>query len=233
MRKIKRLMAVSLTLSMVVMGFTGCGKDATTEIATENQAVADDTTEATGTTEANEVETEGTITAEEAIELVKSELGEEFTYVAADELEEKDGSQYYAIYVQTLLEEGNVTTVTTYLVKTDGSEYFDKYVEDLYVGEYVHTGETGETIFKVYADNTFEMVTTGVVEQVVSGTYEFGVTESTTVFVLNLYPQKIVEQTDGVRTEKEVTDVQGTAVIEDGQLTLTMESEETIFTKKN
>ena len=232
MKKMKHLLAMSLTLSMVVMSFTGCGKDAntTTEIATESQVVADDTTE---TTESNEEATEGTITVEEAIELVKSAVGEEFTYVAADELEEKDGGQYYVVYVQTLLDEGNVTTLTTYLVKTDGSELFDKYIDTLYLGEYVHSGETGETIFKVFDDNTFEMITTGATNQVVSGTYEFGVTDSTTVFVLNLYPQKIVTKTDDVATEEEVTDVYGTATIEDGKLTLSMESEETVFTKTN
>lgn len=246
MKKVKRFGVMLLTLSMVTMSFTACGKatETSTEPQTESQVVADDTTEAAETTETSDVETAETtktsdvetaetITAEEAIELVKAELGDEFGYVAADELEEKDGSQYYAIYVQTLLDEGNVTTVTTYLVKTDGSELFDKYVETLYVGEYVHTGETGETIFKVFEDNTFEMVTTGVVNQVVSGTFEFGVTDSATVFVLNLYPQKIVTKSDDTATEEEVTDVQGTAVIEDGTLTLSMESEETIFTKTN
>ena len=154
MKKVKRFGVMLLTLSMVTMSFTACGKatETSTEPQTESQVVADDTTEAAETTETSDVETAETITAEEAIELVKAELGDEFGYVAADELEEKDGSQYYAIYVQTLLDEGNVTTVTTYLVKTDGSELFDKYVETLYVGEYVHTGETGETIFKVFEE---------------------------------------------------------------------------------
>ena len=37
---------------------------------------------------------------------------------------------------------------------------------------------------------------------------------------------------DGETTEEEMTGIEGTAIIEDGKLTLTMESEDTVFTKK-
>lgn len=238
MKTIKRLCVILITLSMGIMSFTACGKqgDASTGKETESQIETDvttDTTESIDADDTEDVETVETITVEEAIELVKGELGEEFTYVPAEELEEKDGSQYYVIYVNNLLEEGNLTTLTTYLVKTDGSEFFDKYVTSLYVGEYVHTGETGETVFKVFEDNTFEMITTGVVNQVISGVYKFGITDSATVFVLELYPKKVVTEYNGETKEEDVTDGVGTAIIEDGKLTLTMESMDTIFTKIN
>lgn len=67
-----------------------------------------------------------TITEDEAIELVRAELGEDFSYIPADELTEANGKQYYAVYVKMLLEQGNYTTMATYYVSTDGLEVFDR-----------------------------------------------------------------------------------------------------------
>ena len=243
MKILKRSSVVLVTLAMMVFGLTACGSkedtnnDTTKKVATtektentedaSSQDEADEKTE--DTKEADDTET---ITVEEAIELVKQEVGDDFSFIPADELEEKDGSQYYVIYVKTLLDTGTLTTQTTYLVKTDGSEVFDKYITDTYIGEYVLSGVTGETVFEVFEDGTFEMTTTGDVNQVVSGVYEFGITDSASVIELKLYPRKNMIESNGETTEEEVSDVEGTATIEDGKLTLVMESEPTVFTKK-
>ena len=108
-----------------------------------------------------------------------------------------------------------------------GSEVFDKDAV-IYTGEYVRTGDVGEVIFVVSEDGTFEMITTGEVNQVVSGLYKLGITDSASVIELLLYPNKNV--TDG--KEEVVENVEGTAVIEGDKLTLRMESEDTVFTKK-
>ena len=97
-----------------------------------------------------------------------------------------------------------------------------------YAGEYVKSGEVSEVTFVVSEDGTFEMTTTGEVNQVVTGSYEVGITNSPSIIKLLLYPQKNV--VDG--TELEITSNEGTAVIEGDKLTLTMESEDTVFTKK-
>lgn len=243
MKILKRSSVVLVTLAMMVFGFTACGSKGDTNTDTTKQATtaekAEDTTDVAGkdetvekTEDTADVDDKATITVEEAIELVKQEVGDDFSFIPADELEEKDGSQYYVIYVKTLLETGTLTTQTTYLVKTDGSEVFDKYITDTYVGEYVLSGDTGETVFEVFEDGTFEMTTTGDVNQVVSGVYEFGITDSASVIELKLYPRKNITEYNGETTEEEVSDVEGTATIEDGKLTLAMESEPTVFTKK-
>lgn len=243
MKILKRSSVVLVALSMMVFGLAACGskedtntdttkKVATTEKTENTEEVASKDEPVEKTEDTKDVDDTSTITVEEAIELVKKEVGDDFSFVPADEIEEKDGSQYYVIYVETLLDTGNLTTQTTYLVKTDGSEVFDKYVTDTYVGEYVSSGVTGETVFKVSEDGTFEMTTTGDVNQVVSGVYEFGITDSASVIKLKLYPRKNVIELDGETSEEEVTDVEGTAVIEDGKLTLSMESVDTVFTKK-
>ena len=183
-----------------------------------------DTEETTTTEDSNDA---ATITEEEAINLVKAEMGDDFSYVPADELEERDGSQYYVIYVNMLLDTGNMTTVATYMVKTDGSEYFDKDAVN-YTGEYVRTGDVGEVTFVVSEDGTFEMITDGAVNQVISGSYKLGITDSASVVELLLYPQKCV--IDG--KEEVMEDIEGTAVIEGNMLTLRMESEDTVFIKK-
>lgn len=92
----------------------------------------------------------------------------------------------------------------------------------------LETGDAGEVTFVVSEDGTFEMTTTGEVNQVVSGLYELGITDSASVIKLLLYPKKNV--IDG--KEEVVENVEGTAVIEGDKLTLTMESEDTVFTKK-
>lgn len=170
---------------------------------------------------------ETVITVDEAIDLVREEMGEDYSYIPADELEERDGSKYYVIYVKTLLEQGTMTTVTTYMVKTDGSELFDIYAVDYY-GEYVRTYDSGETTFVVSEDGTFEMTVSGEVNQVISGYYQVGITDSASVVQLYIYPDKVV--TDG--EEQVMENVEGTAVIEGDVLTLTMESEATVFSKK-
>ena len=73
------------------------------------------------------------------------------------------------------------------------------------------------------------MITTGEVNQVVSGGYKLGITDSASVVKLLLYPNKNV--VDGEEVEIEDV-VEGTAVIEGDTLTLRMESEDTVFTKK-
>lgn len=214
------------------------GKDATDDTAEKSTDVTDENTEIStdATNDTIEKDTDAddtsTITIDEAIELVKQEVGEDFTFVPADELEEKDGSQYYVIYVEELLDSGNLTTLTTYLVKTDGSEFFDKYVTSIYVGEYVYSGEIGETVFKVFEDGTFEITATGEVNQVVSGSYKFGITESANIIKLMLYPKKSIVDYNGEIKEEDMTGIEGTAMIEDGKLTLRMESEDTVFIKK-
>lgn len=96
-----------------------------------------------------------------------------------------------------------------------------------YVGEYVRTGEVGEVTFVVSEDGSFEMTVTGEVNQVVSGLYKFGITDSESVIKLLLYPNKNI--VDG--EEEVVENVEGTAIIEGDTLTLTMESEDTVFNR--
>ena len=234
MKLLKHSCTMLLTVGMMALVLTACGSDEEANKGTEETTTAVETEETTTVVETEEtttvVETSSdatTITEDEAINLVKAEMGEDFSYIPADELEEKDGSQYYVIYVKMLLDEGNMTTVATYMVKTDGSELFDKDAVS-YTGEYVRTGDVGEVTFVVSEDGTFEMITTGEVNQVVSGLYKLGITDSASVIELLLYPNKNV--TDG--KEEVVENVEGTAVIEGDQLTLRMESEDTIFTKK-
>lgn len=238
MRLLKCSRTMLATVGMMALLLTACGsKEESNKGTEETTKVADvaSTEKTTTAAEAEEKTTDGdasndaaTITEDEAINLVKAEMGEDFSYIPADELEEKDGSQYYVIYVKQLLDEGTMTTVTTYMVKTDGSELFDKYAVD-YTGEYYYPGEIGETTFIVSEDGTFEMITTGEVNQVVSGGYKLGVTDSASVVKLLLYPNKNV--VDG--EEIEVEDIiEGTAVIEGDTLTLRMESEDTVFTKR-
>ena len=225
MKLLKHLHIMLLTVGMMALALTACGSDEEANKGTEEITTAIETKEITTAGEDSSDAT--TITEDEAINLVKAEMGEDFSYIPADELEEKDGSQYYVIYVKMLLDEGNMTTVATYMVKTDGSEWFDKDAVS-YTGEYVRTGDVGEVTFVVSEDGTFEMITTGEVNQVVSGLYKLGITDSASVIELLLYPNKNV--TDG--KEEVVENVEGTAVIEGDKLTLRMESEDTVFTKK-
>lgn len=212
--------------------------NATTEASATTEANVT-TTEASVTTEANATTTQATteatdtskddniITVDEAIELVREQMGEDYSYIPADELEERNGSQYYVIHVKMLLDSGTMTTMTTYMVKTDGSELFDIYAADYY-GEYVRTYDSGETTFVVSEDGTFVMTTSGEVNQVISGYYQVGITDSASVVQLYVYPDKVV--TDG--EEQVMENVEGTAVIEGDVLTLTMESEPTEYTKR-
>ena len=225
MKLLKHSRIMLITVAMMALALTACGSDEEVNKGTEETTTAVETEETTTAGEASSDAT--TITEDEAINLVKAEMGEEFSYIPADELEEKDGSQYYVIYVKMLLDEGNMTTMATYMVKTDGSVLFDKDAVN-YTGEYVRTGEAGEVTFVVSEDGTFEMITTGEVNQVVSGLYELGITDSASVVELLLYPNKNV--IDG--KEEVVENVEGTAVIEGDKLTLRMESEDTEFTKK-
>jgi len=246
---------VKLSLvGLMVLSLTACGgkeeagkvtEKATTEsvVTTEASATTEanvatteasvTTTEANATTTQETTEASGTskddtlITVDEAIELVREQMGEDYSYIPADELEEMDGSQYYVIYVKMLLEDGTMTTMTTYMVKTDGSELFDIYAADYY-GEYVRTYDSGETTFVVSEDGTFVMTTSGEVNQIISGYYQVGITDSASVVQLFIYPDKIV--TDG--EEQVMENVEGTAVIEGDVLTLTMESEPTEYTKR-
>ncbi|MBE5925922.1 MAG: hypothetical protein E7270_03065 [Lachnospiraceae bacterium] len=226
MKMLKRSLTMLVMLLLMSFVLVACGnnEEKETEPATSNTAAAEDA-EDNSTDEVADGET--IITEEEAIELVKKNFEEEFSYIPADELEEKDGSEYYVIYVKKLLEEGTMTTMATYMVKTDGSEVFDKDAVS-YAGEYVRSGEAGEVTFVVSEDGTFEMTTTGEVNQVVTGAYKVGVTNSPSVIKLLLYPQKNV--VDG--TEQGLSSTEGTVVIEGDKLTLAMESEETVFTKK-
>ena len=225
MKLLKHLCTMLFIVGMMALALTACGSDEEANKETEETTTAVETMETTTDGEASSDAT--TITEDEAINLVKAELGEDFSYIPADELEEKDGSQYYVIYVNKLLDEGNMTTMATYMVKTDGSALFDKDAVN-YTGEYVRTGDVGEVTFVVSEDGTFEMITTGEVNQVVSGLYKLGITDSASVIELLLYPNKNV--IDG--KEEVVENVEGTAVIEGDMLTLRMESEDTVFTKK-
>ena len=249
MKLLKYSCTMLLTVGMMALALTACGSNeeankGTEEVTITDETITDETKEITAvgeassdaatTDETKEITTVGeassdttTITEEEAINLVKAEMGEDFSYIPADELEEKDGSQYYVIYVKMLLDEGNMTTMATYMVKTDGSELFDKDAVN-YTGEYVRTGDVGDVTFVVSEDGTFEMITDGAVNQVISGSYKLGITDSASVVELLLYPQKCV--IDG--KEEVMEDIEGTAVIEGNMLTLRMESEDTVFIKK-
>ena len=252
MKLLKYSCTMLLTVGMMALALTACGSNeeankGTEEVTITDETITDETKEITAvgeassdaatTDETKEITTVGedssdttTITEEEAINLVKAEMGEDFSYIPADELEEKDGSQYYVIYVKMLLDEGNMTTMATYMVKTDGSVLFDKDAVN-YTGEYVRTGDVGEVTFVVSEDATFEIITTGEVNQVVSGCYKLGITDSASVVELLLYPNKNVVdgKEEAVANEG---DAAGTAVIEGDKLTLKMESEDTVFTKK-
>lgn len=227
---LKRSLAMLVTILMMVSVFAACSnKEETKTDATEKATVVETVEETTTADDSNDA---STITEDEAIELVKQEMGEDYNYIPADELEEKDGSQYYVIYVKKLLDTGTLTTMATYLVKTDGSEYFDKDAATAYFGEYVNSGSTGETTFTVSEDGTFEMTTVGDVNQTVLGTYKLGVTDSANVVSLKLYPSKSIVEDNGEEVEEEITDREGSAVIENGELTLSMESQDTVFIKK-
>ena len=179
---------------------------ATTEANATTEASATTTEASVTTTEANATTTQETteatdtskdeaiITVDEAINMVKGQMGEDYSYIPEDELEEMNGSQYYVIHVKMLLDSGTMTTMTTYMVKTDGSELFDIYAADYY-GEYVRTYDSGETTFVVSEDGTFVMTTSGEVNQVISGYYQVGITDSASVVQLYVYPDKVV--TDG------------------------------------
>lgn len=227
MKLLKHSRTMLFTVGMMALALTACGSNEEANKGTEETTPVVETEEATPAGETSSDAT--TITEDEAINLVKAEMGEDFSYIPADELEEKDGSQYYVIYVKMLLDEGNMTTVATYMVKTDGSEWFDKDAVN-YTGEYVRTDDVGEVTFVVSEDGTFEMTTTGEVNQVVSGKYKPGVTDSASVIELLLYPNKNV--VDGKEEVIENVEESGKAVIEGDKLTLTMESEDTVFTKK-
>ncbi len=175
MKLLKRSRTMLFLVSMMTLALTACGSDEDANKGTEETTIV-------GEALSDAI----TITEDEAINLVKAEMGEDFSYIPADELEEIDGSQYYVIYVKMLLDEGNMTTVATYMVKTDGSVLFDKDAVN-YTGEYVRTGDAGEVTFVVSEDGTFEMITTGDVNQVISGFYKLGITDSASVIELLLY----------------------------------------------
>ena len=147
MKLLKHSRTMLLTAGMMALALTACGSNEEANKGTEEPTAAVETEEPTPAVETEEPTPDGeassdatTITEDEAINLVKAEMGEDFSYIPADELEEKDGSQYYVIYVKMLLDEGNMTTMATYMVKTDGSELFDKDAVN-YTGEYMRTGD--------------------------------------------------------------------------------------------
>jgi len=211
---------VKLSLvGLMMLTLTACGSKEEAGKVTEEATTAS----VEATVDAS-ITDETVITVDEAISLVREEMGEDYSYIPADELEERDGSQYY---VKMLSEQGTMTTMTTYMVKTDGSELFDIYNVDYY-GEYVRTYDSGESTFVVSEDGTFEMTISGEVNQVLSGYYEVGITDSASVVQLFIYPNNVV--TDG--EEQVMENVEGTVVIEGDVLTLTMESEATVYSKK-
>ena len=128
MKFMKHSRTMLLAVGMMAMVLTACGSretkkpEDTTTIAdtadTEKETTVADTADTEETTVADTADTEettttedsndaATITEEEAINLVKAEMGDDFSYVPADELEERDGSQYYVIYVNMLLDTGS------------------------------------------------------------------------------------------------------------------------------
>ena len=157
MKLLKHSCTMLLTVGMMALVLTACGSDEEANKGTEETTTAVETEETTTVVETSSDAT--TITEDEAINLVKAELGEDFSYIPADELEEKGGSQYYVIYVKMLLDEGNMTTMATYMVKTDGSELFDKDAIN-YAGEYVRTGDVGEVTFVVSEDGSLSRFST-------------------------------------------------------------------------
>ncbi len=175
MKLLKCSCAMLLAVVMMAMVLTACAGNE--EKKTEETPTVGETSNDAATITEDDA---ATITEDEAINLVKEEMGEDYSYIPADELEEKDGSQYYVIYVKKLLDEGTYTTMATYMVKTDGSVLFDKDAVN-YAGEYVQTNDGGEVTFVVSEDGTFEMTVTGEVNQVVSGKYKLGITDSASV----------------------------------------------------
>lgn len=136
MKLFKHSRTMLITVGMMALVLTACGSKEETNKGTEETTTVADAVGAEETTVTEASSDAATITEDEAINLVKAEMGEDFSYIPADELEEKDGSQYYVIYVKKLLDEGTMTTMATYMVKTDGSEWFDKDAVN-YAGEYV------------------------------------------------------------------------------------------------
>ena len=163
MRNLKRYCMMMATLSMVVFGCVACGseEDAKKDTPTQEPTVEatakatedsdKDDNEATDNADVNE-----TITADEAVELVKKVLGDMFVYMPGEELVEKDGSQYYEVYVSMVSENGHSITVTTYLVKDDGTEVIDKYAEDEIFEE--STDATTDEVETITADEAVELV---------------------------------------------------------------------------
>lgn len=116
MKKRKLLVAMlTVTLSVASL-FTACGSSSDESTETTTNSETKTTTNA---------ETKTTITEDEAIELVKKKFEEEYSYIPADNLEEKDGSKYYVIYVKRMVEGGSLTTIARYWVKEDGSDIFE------------------------------------------------------------------------------------------------------------
>ena len=220
----KRVCAILLAVSMMVLVFTACSGGKTPTASNNDVGDVDDAV---------------TITEEDAIDLVKAKMGEAFSYIPADEPEEIDGEQYYVIYVKQLLGTGTMTTIATYMVKTDGSAVINKDAPNdtseidgdapTYTGEYVKNGEAGEVTFIVSENGNFEMITTGQVNQTVTGRYSLGITNSPDTVKLSLRPTKNIINGE----EKEIAEnATGTAVIKGDTLTLSMESQDTVFTKK-
>ena len=123
MRFLKRSNLVWLLAMMMVLTLTACGSAKEENKETKTSVENNETTEekaddAKDETKKDEALSEATITEDEAIKLVKKEMGDDFSYIPADELKEQDGSKYYEIYVKQLLDEEFVVLPSMLYIST-------------------------------------------------------------------------------------------------------------------
>lgn len=131
------------------------------------------------------------------------------------------------------------TATTSATAATTTADSDDEYVEEdgttdasYYVGDYYSSGET-DVVMTISEDHTFTMTTTSdEMSNVITGTYDFGVTASADVISLKIYPQYSSTTVNGETTESSMDEVEpGVAIIEDYTLTLTLDDQETVFSK--
>lgn len=178
------------------------------------------------TTEKIWIRVKGEITKDQAAELVKKKFSGDYAYIPAEKTVTIDGVKYYEIDVKYLNSAGTYSTVTIYYVSVDGKKVVEKYDIPSYVGDYVNSNGG---IFRVNSDHTYEMITSN---QVVSGRYDLGITDTEKVVRLILFPQLIVTEENGVATTTPAPDGEYEATIKDNKLTTAMESMDIVYTKK-
>ena len=76
------------------------------------------------------------ITENQAINMVRKELGSKFAYVCGDDIVSYKGKKYYVVYVQAEVNGDHYSTMTQYLVSTDGKVCREGYCYGDEIGFY-------------------------------------------------------------------------------------------------